>query len=184
MNKLFLIFFLLFVNQTSYAQHPDFIKEVDKNVFYDDCWRVNRGLLIIPSNDDCSNATTLSINSPCIIGTTDQGTLQVGEPQPPCATLTFNQSVWYRFIATATRMYVQLELNSVIGGLMSSGRWVSAVYHSNSCLPSLASIVSCQTANSVGTADGVIENNEWVDCWRYILYSSGLWCWWWSQRSS
>lgn len=157
MNKLFLIF-LLFVNQISYAQNPNFIKEVDKNVFYDDCGRVNRGSSVVPSNDDCSNAISLSVNSPCVIGTTDQGTLQVGEPQPPCATLTFNQSIWYRFVATANRMYVQLELSTVIGGLMSSGRWVSAVYHSNSCLPTISSLVSCQTANSVGSADGVIEN--------------------------
>jgi hypothetical protein len=41
---------------------------------------------------------------------------------------------------------------------MSSGRWVSAVYNTSSCLPSASSLISCQTGNSVGTADGLIEN--------------------------
>lgn len=153
-NKLLLVLFL--VPFICNGQNLDTLKQYVAGPIQTPAY--NRMSLVVPPNDDCSNAIQLTVNGTCIIGTTDQGSLQTGEYQPPCATLTFNQSVWYRFTATASRMYVQLELNTVIGGLMSSGRWVSAVYQSTTCTPPASSLISCQTANSVGTADGVIVN--------------------------
>ena len=57
-------------------------------------------------------------------------------------------------------MYVQLVLTSFSGSgaTWGPGYWTSVVYHASSCQPSSGSIVSCQTCNSQGTADGIIVN--------------------------
>lgn len=114
-------------------------------------------VLAAPANDNCSNAITLTSNSSCTTGTTYQGGIEIGENSPSCAS-TFNQSVWYKFTATSTAMFIQLETSGVYGGTVSPSRWFSAVYHTNTCFPSSSTLVSCQTANSVGTGDNIIEN--------------------------
>jgi hypothetical protein len=114
-----------------------------------------------PANNDCVNATTLTVNAACIPGTTDAGSVQGGEvTAPSCAGGTFTQSVWYKFTATATHMYVQLNLTTFggSGATWGPGYWTSVVYNSSTCLPSSGSIISCQTCNSQGTADGLIAN--------------------------
>ena len=114
-----------------------------------------------PANDNCANATNLTVNAACVAGTTAAGGTQAGEvTAPSCAGGTFNQTVWYKFTATATHMYVQLVLTtfSGSGATWGPGYWTSVVYKTNSCLPTAGSIVSCQTCNSQGNADGVIAN--------------------------
>ncbi len=57
-----------------------------------------------PANDNCSNATNLTVNAACIAGTTAAGTVQAGEvTAPSCAGGTFNQTVWYKFTAAGKR---------------------------------------------------------------------------------
>jgi hypothetical protein len=114
-----------------------------------------------PANNNCANATNLSVNAACIAGTTDAATVQAGEvTSPPCAAGAFNQTVWYKFTATSTHMYVQLNLTTFAGSgaTWGPGFWTSVVYNSSSCLPASGSIISCQTCNSQGTADGLIAN--------------------------
>jgi len=114
-----------------------------------------------PANNNCANATNLSVNAPCIAGTTDAGTVQGGEvTTPACAAGAFTQSVWYKFTATATHMYVQLNLTTFggSGATWGPGYWTSVVYNSSTCIPTAGSIISCQTCNSQGNADGVIAN--------------------------
>src|SRR6188472_114683 len=97
-----------------------------------------------PANNDCVNATNLSVNSPCIAGTTDVGTVQGGEvTTPACAGGPFTQSVWYKFTATATHMYVQLNLTTFggSGATWGPGYWTSVVYNSSTCIPSAGSII-------------------------------------------
>jgi len=57
-------------------------------------------------------------------------------------------------------MYVQLALTTFAGSgaTWGPGFWTSVVYKSPSCVPAAGTIVSCQTCNSQGTADGVIAN--------------------------
>jgi len=114
-----------------------------------------------PANNNCANATNLAVNAACIAGTTDAATVQVGEVTlPSCAAGTFNQTVWYKFTATSTHMYVQLNLTTFAGSgaTWGPGYWTSVVYNSSSCLPTAGTIISCQTCNSQGNADGVIAN--------------------------
>jgi hypothetical protein len=114
-----------------------------------------------PANDNCSNATALTVNAPCIAGTTDAGTVQVAEVTTAgCAAGVFTQTVWYRFTATSSHMYVQLYLTSFggSGATWGPGYWTSVIYQTSSCIPSAGSIVSCRSCNSQGTADGIIVN--------------------------
>src|SRR5690349_14909023 len=104
-----------------------------------------------PANDNCANATNLTVNAVCIAGTTETGTVQGGEvTSPSCAGGAFNQTVWYKFTATATHMYVQLNLTTFggNGATWGPGYWTCVVYNSASCIPSSGSIVSCQNCNS------------------------------------
>lgn len=114
-----------------------------------------------PANDNCANATNLTVNAACIAGSTENGTVQVGEVTgPSCAGAVFTQTVWYKFTATSTHMYVQLNLTTFggSGATWAPGYWSSVVYLSSSCLPPSPAIISCQNSNSQGTADGVIVN--------------------------
>ncbi len=114
-----------------------------------------------PANDNCANATVLTVNSACVNGTTDAAGTQSGEAlTPSCVTSAFNQTVWYRFTATASRMWVQTEVTTFSGNGTTWGpaAWASAVYNSTSCLPSASSIISCQNSNSVGNGDYIMEN--------------------------
>ena len=124
--------------------------------------RFNRQQAVIaPGNDNCASATLIGVNAACISGTTENGTTQAGENlTPPCVGSAFNETVWYRFTATSATMYVQTNLTGFggSGALWSPTQWAVAVYKSNTCLPSAASLVSCNNSNTVGTGDGIIEN--------------------------
>jgi hypothetical protein len=157
MKNIIVIFLLLF-SFNLYSQKPNFLKEYEYNVFSGNA-PINRvAALLPPSNDDCSGAITLTVNGSCYIDSTAGATTQVGENLIPCGTSTLTETVWYRFVATSTTMWVQLNLIRFSGSgvTWSPGAWRSAIYQTNSCLPTTP--ISCQTSNSVGTGDGIIVN--------------------------
>ena len=85
-----------------------------------------------PLNDNCGSATPLTVNAACINGTTENGTTQAGEVlTPSCVASAFNQTVWYRFVATNVNMYVNINVTSFggNGALWSPAAWACAVYY-------------------------------------------------------
>ncbi len=89
-----------------------------------------------PSNDDCVNATPLTIGAACINGTTVGSTVQAGESFGCNAGAT--QSVWYSFVATSTKMFITIDRTA------GSGCYLSSSVQRGSCLPS--TIISCEDA--------------------------------------
>ncbi len=59
-----------------------------------------------PANDNCVNATPLTVNAPCVVGTTTGATDEFGEIY---CTPSFNESVWYTFIATNDTLFIGIE---------------------------------------------------------------------------
>src|SRR4030095_6254163 len=90
----------------------------------------------IPINDDCANAITLTINAPCVNGSNKESTIQAGENSGCQGAIT--KSVWYKFVASSTSLYVEVERTA------SSGCYLSSAVFSGGCLP--ASILSCEDA--------------------------------------
>jgi hypothetical protein len=63
-----------------------------------------------PPNDNCANATNLTVNGPCVNGTTVGATIQSGEVSRNCnGGPAENQSVWYRFTATSNTLFIAFE---------------------------------------------------------------------------
>lgn len=154
-----LLILLLCFSFFSYGQTPDVLKEY-RQVTQTPNLRVNRSSAMMPpSNDNCSGAITLTVNGSCYNDSTAGATVQAGENLMPCGTTNFTETVWYRFVATSTTMWVQLNLIRFSGSGVTWGpaSWRCAVYRSNTCLPTTP--VSCQSSNSVGNGDGIIVNN-------------------------
>ena len=74
-----------------------------------------------PANDDCSNATTLTVGTTCVFTdhTTVNATSQLpgtGFPSPACAGTTYNE-VWFKFIAPAGGVVnLDADVNSMLDG--------------------------------------------------------------------
>src|SRR5262245_8828258 len=73
-----------------------------------------------PGNDNCSSATTLYSDAICFPSnqTTVYATTQSGEvTKPSCWPISqgLDQSVWYKFQATASTMYVETRLTDITG---------------------------------------------------------------------
>jgi len=90
----------------------------------------------IPVNNDCINAISLTVNAACINGTNKEATVQPGESTGCQGTVT--KTVWYKFIAANSNMFVEVERTA------SSGCFLSSAVYSGSCLPSAA--ISCEDA--------------------------------------
>ncbi len=72
-----------------------------------------------PSNDDCLNATSLTINADfnCAVvtaGTTISATQSTTTPLPTCGTTGINDDVWYSFTTTATSTAHRITLTGVL----------------------------------------------------------------------
>ncbi len=90
----------------------------------------------IPVNNDCSSAITLTVNAACVTGTNKEATVQTGE-NTACQGAV-SKTVWYKFIASAANMFVEVERTA------SSGCYLSSAVFSGSCLPT--SSISCEDA--------------------------------------
>lgn len=63
-----------------------------------------------PPNNNCSNATTLTVNAPCTNGTTVGSNFEPGELTSNCNGGPLeNQSVWYQFTATNDSIFIGFE---------------------------------------------------------------------------
>ena len=121
-------------------------------------------MMMAPANDNCANATTLTVNAACTTGDLATATVQAGENTATsghCAATAFNMSIWYKFTATATTMWVQSYLTGLSGG--GNGyfptRYASVVYNTANCQPTNANRISCATMNTLGLGDNIATNN-------------------------
>lgn len=95
-------------------------------------------LMAVPANNNCSNAISLTVNAPCVNGTNKESTVQSGENFACQGTPT--KSVWYKFTATQSDMFVEVERTA------SSGCYLSSAVYSGTCLPASATAISCEDA--------------------------------------
>jgi len=127
-------------------------------------------LMAIPSNNNCANAIALTVNSPCVNGTNKEATVQSGENYACQGTPT--KTVWYKFVATQSNMFVEVERTA------SSGCYLSSAVYSGSCLPSSASAISCEDAAlgpnlNVHNLTGLTVNNTYL---VQVSYRGGTGC--------
>jgi hypothetical protein len=113
-----------------------------------------------PGNDNCASATTLTSGAaPLCAQTTNNGTTQGGEviaSGSVGAANNFNQTVWYKFVATSANMYVEWEFTGLVSGATwCSGNASMVVYNTASCIPAAGSIIATQSS----AADGAIVIN-------------------------
>ena len=109
----------------------------------------------VPSNDNCINATALTVNPDLNCGVTTHGDLSFatasGNPVTPCSG-TANDDVWYSFVATSSSH--RIELLNVTG---STTDLYHAVYSGN--CGSLTNIL-CSDPNS-STVTGLTPGNTY-----------------------
>jgi hypothetical protein len=98
---------------------------------------LDRSTLSAPVNDNCSNATVLTVNAGCTVGTTSGGSTQVGE----CKSYATESSVWYRFNTglngTINLSWVTTNTPNCFPVITVYGPFVAGL----GCLPSCANIV-------------------------------------------
>ena len=117
----------------------------------------------VPVNNDCTNATSLTINAPCVNGTNRESNTQTGEGTSCQGAVT--KSVWYKFTATATSLFVEVERTA------GSGCYLSSAVYSGSCLPSTS--IACEDAAAgpnlnVHNLTGLTINNTYLVQVSYI----------------
>jgi len=120
------------------------------------------------ANDNCANATALTIGGSPTSGSTCNATLETGE-LTGCAT--GNQSTWYKFIATATTLYFSFSQNS--GGCFAS----VVLWNAPAGCPVATGCneITCQSATNGPIRQDFVLNNLTISTAYYaqILYSSG-----------
>ncbi|MDI6833265.1 MAG: hypothetical protein QMD02_05385, partial [Bacteroidales bacterium] len=130
-------------------------------------WTANFSCVPLPpANNECSNATELTINSPTSCNIVTHGTTQSATASSqtisPCYG-TADDDVWYTFIASSTTL--DLSLLNITG---SSTDMYFAVYSGNNC-SSLTNIL-CSDPNSARLTGLTIGSRYYV---RVYTYSSG-----------
>lgn len=118
-----------------------------------------------PANDNCSGATTLTVNPNLACGTVTAGTVLSATPSSDandCGATIDDDDVWYKFVATATTHYISL-LN-VAGS-------VTDMYHSvfTGTCGSLGAALLCSDPNNSIVSGLTIGNTYYV---RVYTYSS------------
>ena len=105
---------------------------------------------ILTVNDDCSNATTLTVNSPCVVGTTNGNTIEANEnTEFPCNAIGGGgvraRSSWYR-VNTGSNTELNVSIDRI--GLPTNCGYHVAVYgpftSGGGCLPTSAQSVYCE----------------------------------------
>lgn len=101
-------------------------------------------MMLAPTNDNCASAVNLTVNAPCVSGTTNAATLQGGEYLciSPGGGIT-PETVWYRFTATNTSMVLGMVITNT-----TNCATVLAVYGpfapGGGCLPGVGNQILCQ----------------------------------------
>lgn len=122
-------------------------------------------------NNNFASATALTINAAAINGFTCGGSIEVGESKD--CNSTANQSVWYKFVATATTTYVVIDVSGTGTGCYSgSAVWQTNTLPTGSCHP-----ISCQAAD-YGPIKTVHQVSTTIGATYYVqvLYTTGGIC--------
>jgi gliding motility-associated-like protein len=113
-----------------------------------------------PANDECSAATSLTVNTDfnCGVvtaGTTESATQSATTPIPTCSSTGINDDVWYKFIATGPSHRV--SLTNIVGAVTAMS---FAVYSGTSCADLVQ--VGCNTTNQLDVFGLTAGNTYWV----------------------
>ncbi len=135
-----------------------------------------------PGNDLCSNATTLTPNAaPICAQTTDGGGTSIAETITAAtvgAANNFSQTVWYKFTATSTSMFIEWEFTGLVSGATwCPGNMSMVIYNASTCTPSSATIMATESAAADGAI--LIEMTTLVVGNTYMIqvgYNTGAGC--------
>jgi hypothetical protein len=156
------IIWFIFVGLTAYGQNLDYIKvimDVDQDVYASEYVTASGKesspslLMAPPVNDNCANATVLTSNAACVNGTLDQATTEAGEyTASGCAAASPTLTVWYKFTATSTTMYVQMDFTSLVSGAVwCPSRLFARLYNTSVCQPGAGNVLDCDQHGDDGT---------------------------------
>jgi hypothetical protein len=135
-----------------------------------------------PANDNCASATALTSGAaPLCNQTMDGGSVQAGEVVTAAtvgAAANFANTIWYKFTATSTNMFVEYEFTGLTGGATwCPTRLSMVVYNSSVCIPGSGSILATESAASDGsivmTLTGLTVGNTYL---VQIGYNGGSGC--------
>lgn len=123
------------------------------------------------TNNNFANATTLTVGAGAISGSTCGATIEAGENLDCNSTAT--QSVWYKFVATATTSYVVVHLDPSSNCSVGSAVWETSTLPTGTC----PHATSCQAAaygpfsssNTVYQLTTVVGTTYYVQ----VTYGSG-----------
>ncbi len=116
-----------------------------------------------PANDNCTGATSLTVNATaaCTVttpGTTQSATATVGAPAPTCSAAGATDDVWYSFVATNTIHTV--SLSGVTG---TATAMAMAVYSGASCAALTG--MQCGTGNTLIQSGLTVGQTYYVRVW-------------------
>ncbi len=111
-----------------FKEHP----EMDLNAWADSAYRISG----IPVNDNCLDAILLNVNAPCTTGSNRESTTEAGE-NFGCQGTSMRKSVWYYFIASSSKMFVEVEKTASYSCHLGSAVWEYG------CLP-VNNPISCE----------------------------------------
>ena len=170
------------------AQNTDYIrifngndneKQVSEVEFVSDKGNALNVLSAPPVNDNCANAITLTSNAACTNGTMDQATTETGEyTAAGCASSSPSQTVWYKFTATSSNMYVQLDMTTLVSGATwCPSRFFARIFKTDACQPIASDVVDCDQHGDDGTV--VLNSNSLTPGATYLIqlgYNDGNGC--------
>lgn len=120
---------------------------------------------LAPGNDNCVNATVLTVGAPCVNGTTGpaggggNATIEPGDPNAGCYTggggCNIEQTVWYRFTATNDSIWMDLWQTNTAncrGGVGVYGPFTPG----GGCMPTIADAIMCDNIHN--NADGATDH--------------------------
>ncbi|MBI3501102.1 MAG: T9SS type A sorting domain-containing protein [Bacteroidetes bacterium] len=121
-----------------------------------------------PANDNCASATVLTVNAAAVSGTSASATIEAGEPTPSCGTL--KQTVWYKFVATATTH--EVKINKLSGGCTADG-----VVYSGTCFTFTQIGTNCNISggtnpNTIDLGNLTVGNTYYI----HLPYNNGGAC--------
>lgn len=134
------------------------------------------------ANNNCASATTLTSGAaPLCSQTVDNATVQAGEVVAPAstgATATFTETVWYKFVATSSTMFVEWEFTGLVSGATwCPGELSMVVYNTATCIPAAGSILATESTAADGSIvmhlTGLTSGNTYL---VQVGYGSGGGC--------
>jgi len=128
----------------------------------------------VAGNDECSNATTLTVNTACSYtnGSTVGASNSTSTPAPTCANFTSGTStdVWYKFVATSTNHTIGSNTGTITDGGMA--------LYSGTCTG--LTLIECDDDDSpnglmpqIQRADFIVGQTYFIRFWAYSTTTTG-----------